>query len=163
MNKLWQWLTHKGCPGCGHSRYSKLEKIVFALIVVAVYGGIFTMQACNTDQPSKSDPKPQSKVEDLKEGRAETIWYGYIRSINFENREFVYESDYGFIKTFSRVCGFEPLPIWEGMHVEQINFHWQRATDDTNGCFALDGVIHDLSGKDVPPPTKKVDASGVSK
>lgn len=138
------------------------KNYTYASLILLVGALLFNM-ACGGDQPSKSDPKPQPKVEELKEGRAETIWYGFIRSINFENREFVYESDYGFIKTFSHVCGNDPLPIWEGMHVEQINFHWQRETDDTRGCFVLDGVIHDLSGKDVPPPTKKVDASGVSK
>lgn len=130
--------------------------------LVLIVGALLFNMACGDDQPSKSDPRPQQTVE-LKEGRAETIWYGYIRSINFEDREFIYESDYGFIKAFSRVCGSAPLPIWEGMHVEQINFHWQHATDDTNGCYVLDGVIHDLSGKDVPPPNKKIDASGVSK
>lgn len=129
--------------------------------VLLILGALLFNAACD-DQPSKSDPKSQPKVE-LKEGRAETIWYGYIRSINFEQREFVYESDFGFVKAFSRVCGNGPLPIWEGMHVERIDYHWQSATADTNGCFILDSVTHDLSGKDVPPPVKHVDASGVSK
>lgn len=172
--KLWQWLTHKGCPGCGHSRLSKLEW--FAMIgvyLILLVGITFTLQACN-EAPHKTDAHPHTQViagaeqpKPHKDGDPESLPAGYIRRINWEQRTFMFESVDGYTRILGPVCKTpDMLPVWEGMAVSAINFRWipQHSEGDhyAGECYTLDWVGHD-PGRDVHTEQKLVGASGVSK
>jgi len=174
MSDFTKWLTHKGCPGCGHSKFSKLEWITMVGITLALFvGGVFTLQACNTDNPHKTDAHPHTQViaqadepKPHKDGDPETLPAGFIRRINWEQRTLMYESVDGFTRILGPVCKHpDMLPVWEGMAVSQINFRWiDRYTEgDTlaGECYSLDWVGHDPA-HDVHE-SKIVGASGVSR
>lgn len=94
------------------------------------------------------------KCVDLKEGRNEELTSGFVRVINIDQKLIVYETDYGFIKTFEPTCE-RNVPVWTGMRLYRINFRWVSADADwNNGCFAFDFIGHaehgDLEMKMVP-------------
>lgn len=84
-------------------------KYAIALVITA---GVFL---CLGLAIGSSDNKPLSKSEYIKQAKADTpapppthklgdpevAAPGWIRTIHYEHRSFVYESDYGFIKVFS--------------------------------------------------------------
>lgn len=80
-------------------------------------------------------------------GRPETLSSGYVRVINTDQKLLVYETDYGFLKTFDTWCGPQP-PIWVGMRLYQINYRWVKydPVNDKAGCYTFDYIGHAASG-----------------
>lgn len=119
-----------------------------ALACLACCLGVLALLAIVTADdcvPTKSKPCPVAKPEP-KIGRDEAVYDGYIRAIQFQQRAVLYESTSGFVKTFDPVCP-EPtmLPVWQGMRVASIHFHWSQ-TADGPGCFQFDQVEHSPLG-----------------
>ncbi len=60
---------------------------------------------------------------------------GFVRSIDFHERSFVFETDGGFRRAIHLCDG--TVPVWVGMHAD-IAWHW----DSTTRCDHFDGVTH---------------------
>lgn len=124
---------------------------------------------CNPSPPHKSDAHPRTQAmpeaqpKPHKDGDPETLPSGWIRRINWEQRQIMYESEDGYIRILGPICGKQPdmLPVWEGMAVSQINFRW-IVSEAAGECYALDWVGHDPS-RDTHLMNVPVNASGVSK
>lgn len=114
-------------------------------LCLGVYVGSIGDQSVSKTAYSK--PAPPAPVVH-KEGDPELLLSGYIRSINWEDRAFVYETDWGFIKAIGPICGNDPLPLWVGMRLYEVNFHWKvyDQVNDTRGCFTLDYIGHAPTG-----------------
>lgn len=96
--------------------------------------------------PTKSKP---CHVEPEPPGPpSEALYDGYIRSINWRQQSFLYESTYGYVRALGPICGPPNiLPVWEGMRVSTLKFHWEEwQSADTGECFALDMVEHSPLG-----------------
>lgn len=88
-----------------------------------------------TPTKSKACPVP---VEPLKPGHPETLNGGWVRSMNWEQRSFNYETVDGFTRIIGPVCRHtEQIPVWENMGTAGIQFHW-----DADSCYVIDGVQH---------------------
>lgn len=90
------------------------------------------------------------------EGDEESLYDGWVRSINWNDRTFLYETIYGYSRIFGPICHHpEQLPVWEGEAISQINFRWVNWAQDTNqqGCYAIDAIQHDAS-RDYTPAKK---------
>jgi hypothetical protein len=64
---------------------------------------------------------------------------GYVRSIDWYQRTFVFESDDGQLKTFNPCQAKQNMPVWEGMRAH-IKFHWD--SDPFRQCYWMDEVRH---------------------
>jgi hypothetical protein len=60
---------------------------------------------------------------------------GFVRSIDFHDRSFVFETDGGFTRAIHLCDG--TVPVWVGMHAD-IAWHW----DSMSRCDHFDGVTH---------------------
>ena len=125
-------------------------------VVLACAAAILLATSHEECVATKSTPCPV-KQEEPKIGRAEAVYDGYVRSIHFQNRTFLYESTSGYVKVVGPLCGSEMLPVWEGMHVSVINFHWKQP-DQESGCFSLDYVEHSQLGDAKPAPAQAAPA-----
>lgn len=172
---MWKWLTHKGCPGCGYSRFSKLQWITLvAAYMILFVGGVWTLQACNNEAPHKTEAHPNTRAiadpkeaQPHKDGDPEFLPAGYVRRINWEQRTFMYESVDGYTRILGPICKKpDMLPVWEGEAINQINFRWIRnnveGNEQVGECYVLDWVGHDPA-RDIHQDQKIVGASGVSK
>jgi len=122
---------------------SRLQIVVVVWIVIVTFWfGVWVGRPTVPPMPSKTEyraPVPAPAVRKM--GDSEVVYDGHIRSIDWVGRSFIYESAYGFVKVIGPVCGHKMLPVWQGMHVYEINFHWYQPTD-RDGCFDLDYVGH---------------------
>jgi hypothetical protein len=110
----------------------------------------FAMAGCSGDCGCKNSPskttyhKPTSVADpEWKPGDAEALGPGYVRKVNWQSRSILYETDQGFIKTLDGICGNGMLPVWEGMHLYQFNYHWYQDRMGNFSCFGLDYIGHD--------------------
>lgn len=70
-------------------------------------------------------------------GRDETVGPGYVRSVDWYHRTFIFEDDSGFTKVFDPVCE-STLPVWQGERAS-IGFHWRVDMNSyPPSCFVID-------------------------
>lgn len=103
-------------------------------------------EPCTTQKSRIVTPPP---VEGWKNGQSEVLLDGYIRIADWNRKSITYESGYGYIKTIGPICG-EGMPVWAGMHIYELNFHWyvdpNPYPQTSRECYVLDYVLHAPTG-----------------
>jgi hypothetical protein len=138
----------------------KTAAVIVSIVLTFVIGVSVGIE--NAPKPSKTDyrvaaPEPPKPEENPQWGVNESLSSGFVRVINTDQKMVVYETDYGFVKTFEPYCAKE-VPVWVGMRLYQLNFRWVPRfvqDDETKGnCYAFDYIGHadhgDLEMKMVP-------------
>ena len=122
-----------------------------AVVMLAVILIVLTVHVACADNPC---PAPKTRIatpvpQQWVVGQPEVLLDGYIRQINWEETTLTYESAYGYIKVIGPICG-NGLPVWAGMHVYELNFHWyvdpNPNTVNSTACYVIDYVLHAPTG-----------------
>jgi hypothetical protein len=122
--------------------------------LVLIVGALMFNAACSDDcvckdQKTRIVTPPPAKVQEWQSGQGEVVYDGYIRIADWNKRYITYESANGYIKSIGPVCG-DTLPVWAGMHIYELNFHWYTSPDAnpqySRECFVIDYVLHAPTG-----------------
>jgi len=149
------------------SSKAEMWLVLFATAIVFAFAGFSVGVWITPAQPSKTEfglevrerflrrirpepgvhtkPMPPTPPAELKAGRPESLGSGWVRAVDSYRGQVVYETDYGFMKAFNSICGY-PIPMWNGMRLNQLNYHWQEYNMDSLGCYEFDYIGHAASG-----------------
>jgi hypothetical protein len=127
----------------------------YTLASLLLVGMALLFNACSDDCTCKDQktrivtPAPKPTPPAWTSGQSEVLLDGYIRIADWNKRYITYESAYGYIKSIGPVCG-DTLPVWAGMHVYEINYHWYTSPDVnpqySRECYVIDYVLHAPTG-----------------
>lgn len=132
------------------------KNYTIASLILIVAALLFTMRDFERNAACADNPCPAPKsrivtppVQQWVIGQGEVLYDGYIRQINWQDRSVTYESAYGYIKVIGPICG-TGLPVWAGMHIYELNFHWYVSPDVnpsySQACYVVDYVMHAPTG-----------------
>jgi len=120
------------------------------LVIAAVLFNVACDDCTCKDQQQKTRivTPPAPTVQPWQDGQGEVLYDGYIRIADWNKKSVTYESAYGYIKTIGPICG-SSMPVWAGMHLYELNFHWNTNDNGYNReseCYAIDYVLHAPTG-----------------
>jgi hypothetical protein len=125
------------------------KNYTIASLILIVAALLFNLACADNPCPAPKSRIVTPPVQTWQVGQGEVLYDGYIRAADWNRMTITYESSYGYIKTVGPICG-NGLPVWAGMHVYELNFHWYVSPDmnpsTSNACFVVDYVLHAPTG-----------------